>query len=74
MENTIFLQNWTKRTTIATATGTEYTQWEGAQNFCSTSAGRIEIPIKINNPGTYAFRWRMAVGNTEHGLTEHNDT
>ena len=74
MENTNFSQSWTKRTTIAGATGTGYIQWEGAQNFSSTSAGLIEIPIKINTPGTYEFRWRMAVGNTANGLTEHNDT
>jgi Secretion system C-terminal sorting domain len=74
MENTNFSQSWTKRTTIAGATGTGYIQWEGAENFGATSSGRIEIPIKINTAGTYEFRWRMAVGNTEHGLTEHNDT
>lgn len=74
MENTNFSGNWKKKTTIGSATGTGYIQWEGNQSFNNTANGRIEIPIKINTAGTYEFRWRMAVGNTEFGLTEHNDT
>ena len=74
MENTNYSGSWIKKTTIANATGSGYIQWEGSQNFGSAVNGRIEIPIKINNAGTYELRWRMAVGNTEHGLTEHNDT
>lgn len=74
MENTDFSGNWKKRTTIANYTGSGYIQWEGNQYFSNTSNGHIEIPITINNPGTYEFRMRVAIGDLSHGTTEHNDT
>lgn len=49
-----------------------YLYWTGAQSFNALSNASIVYKIKINNPGTYRFAWRMRVGlGTSPG--EHND-
>ncbi len=50
----------------------KYLYWEGPQSFNALSNAQIVYKIKINNPGTYRFAWRMRVGlGTSTG--EHND-
>ena len=49
-----------------------YLHWTGAESFSKLSGAPIVYKIKINNPGTYRFAWRMRVGKgTSKG--EHND-
>ncbi|WP_405290890.1 T9SS type A sorting domain-containing protein [Algibacter sp. Ld11] len=49
-----------------------YLHWTGPQSFNALSNAQIVYNIKINNPGTYRFAWRMRVGlGTSKG--EHND-
>lgn len=49
-----------------------YLHWTGAESFNALSGAPIVYKIKINNPGTYRFAWRMRVGKgTSKG--EHND-
>jgi len=49
-----------------------YLYWSGKESFNSLSGAPIVYKIKINNPGTYRFTWRMRVGKgTSKG--EHND-
>ncbi|WP_194766550.1 T9SS type A sorting domain-containing protein [Tamlana sp. I1] len=51
---------------------TNYLYWTGAESFSNLSNAPIVYKIKINNPGTYRFAWRMRVGmGTSKG--EHND-
>ena len=49
-----------------------YLHWTGAQSFSALSGAPIVYKIKINNPGTYRFAWRMRVGLGE-SKGEHND-
>ena len=49
-----------------------YLHWTGNESFNALSGAPIVYKIKINNPGTYRFAWRMRVGKgTSKG--EHND-
>ena len=49
-----------------------YLHWTGTESFNVLSGAPIVYKIKINNPGTYRFAWRMRVGKgTSKG--EHND-
>ncbi|TXG39514.1 T9SS type A sorting domain-containing protein [Seonamhaeicola maritimus] len=49
-----------------------YIYWTGPESFNALSGAPIVYKIKINNPGTYRFAWRMRVGmGTNTG--EHND-
>jgi hypothetical protein len=51
---------------------TKYIYWSGSESFNALSGAPITYKIKINNPGTYRFAWRMRVGlGTSTG--EHND-
>lgn len=51
---------------------TKYLYWTGSESFGNLSNAPITYKIKINNPGTYRFAWRMRVGKgTSKG--EHND-
>lgn len=63
---------WTAKSTIAGYTGTSYVEWTGGDAFNNPGNGLTEYSIQINNPGTYAFKWRsrIAMGNNN---TEHND-
>ena len=50
----------------------KYLHWTGTESFSALSGAPIVYKIKINNPGTYRFAWRMRVGKgTSKG--EHND-
>ncbi|WP_139956557.1 T9SS type A sorting domain-containing protein [Flavicella sediminum] len=51
---------------------TNYLYWSGSESFNSLSNAPIVYNVKINNPGTYRFAWRMKVG---LGISkgEHND-
>jgi hypothetical protein len=49
-----------------------YLHWTGPESFNALTGAPIVYNIKINNPGTYRFAWRMRVGlGTSKG--EHND-
>jgi hypothetical protein len=50
----------------------KYIYWTGAESFNALSGAPITYKIKINNPGTYRFAWRMSVGNGT-STSEHND-
>ncbi|GAA4950417.1 hypothetical protein GCM10023314_24660 [Algibacter agarivorans] len=59
---------------LETVNGEEitYLHWTGPESFNALSGAPIVYKIKINNPGTYRFAWRMRVGlGTSKG--EHND-
>ena len=66
---------WKIGTETTATTGDEeitYLHWTGAESFNALSGAPIVYKIKINNPGTYRFAWRMRVGKgTRKG--EHND-
>jgi hypothetical protein len=66
---------WKIATETTPETGDEeitYLHWTGAESFSVLSGAPIVYKIKINNPGTYRFAWRMRVGKgTSKG--EHND-
>ena len=51
---------------------TKYLYWTGPESFNSLSNAPITYKIKINNPGTYRFAWRMRVGFGD-SKGEHND-
>lgn len=73
MESGIINDN---RWSIATETfeGEEvtYLHWTGDESFRSLAGAPVIYKIKINNPGTYRFAWRMRVGK-DTNITEHND-
>lgn len=76
MESGIINDNrWQIATETTPETGTEqitYLHWTGSESFSALSGAPIVYKIKINNPGTYRFAWRMRVGKgTSKG--EHND-
>lgn len=54
-------------------TGSGYIYWSGKQSTKEPSGNIIAYTIEINNPGTYRFDWRVAVG-TGNSTSEHNDT
>ncbi|MBP6385644.1 MAG: DUF5060 domain-containing protein, partial [Pseudarcicella sp.] len=66
--------NWVTKDTIPNFTGTGYIQWEGSESFSKATNGVIEIPVKINKPGTYEVRMRVAIADLSLGTKEHNDT
>lgn len=49
-----------------------YIFWDGSEFFNSLTNASITYNIKINNPGTYKFRWRGRIGFGTSG-GEHND-
>ena len=49
-----------------------YIFWNGSEFFNSLPNASITYNIKINNPGTYKFRWRGRIG-TGDSRGEHND-
>ena len=51
---------------------TKYLYWSGSESFNALTGAPITYKIKINNPGTYRFAWRMRVG-TGTSTGEHND-
>ncbi|WP_136480785.1 T9SS type A sorting domain-containing protein [Cognatitamlana onchidii] len=53
-------------------TAITYIYWDGPQSFNALSGAPIVYNIKINNPGTYKFEWRMRVGFGDK-KGEHND-
>ncbi|AWB65660.1 hypothetical protein C2869_04055 [Saccharobesus litoralis] len=76
MESTNYPAGWHLKTGDF-ATGNQYLEWNGGNFFATphtnpTTAGYIDVDIKITNPGTYRFIWRSVIG---HGtnFTEHND-
>lgn len=76
MESGIINDNrWQIATETTPETGSEqitYLHWTGSESFSALSGAPIVYKIKINNPGTYRFAWRMRVGKgTSKG--EHND-
>lgn len=55
------------------STGNGYITWTGSQSFQTPGTGTIQYTVRINNPGTYRFKWRSRVGEG-NSSTEHNDT
>ncbi|WP_396600644.1 T9SS type A sorting domain-containing protein [Algibacter sp. R77976] len=49
-----------------------YIYWDGDESFSALTGAPITYNIKINNPGTYRFRWRGRIGAGTSG-GEHND-
>lgn len=49
-----------------------YIFWDGTESFSRLSGAAITYNIKINNPGTYRFRWRGRIGKGD-SRGEHND-
>ncbi|MEM8524765.1 MAG: T9SS type A sorting domain-containing protein [Bacteroidota bacterium] len=73
MESVELNSSWKMDTTASGFTGKGYIFWEGTQYFSSIPNRKLYYSIKINNPGTYKFSWRMRVGKGTE-TTEHNDT
>ncbi|MFV9551402.1 T9SS type A sorting domain-containing protein [Algibacter sp. PT7-4] len=73
MESGIINDNrWQIDTETVDGEDITYLYWTGEQSFNALSNAPIVYNIKINNPGTYRFAWRMRVGlGTSPG--EHND-
>ncbi|MEM1001621.1 MAG: hypothetical protein AAGH46_03110, partial [Bacteroidota bacterium] len=65
--------DWSLRTDVSGYTGSGYLSWDGNNNYNSPGIGTVTTTIRINNPGTYRFRWRSKVG-TGNNSTEHNDS
>jgi hypothetical protein len=57
----------------AAASGGDFLTWEGSQYFNNPGVSVLVYPVRINNPGTYRFRWRSQTG-LGTDPTEHNDT
>lgn len=73
MESLPVTANWEVSQEIPGYTGSGYIQWTGPQYFNQVGRGPILFNIRINNPGTYVFDWRVAVGLGNDG-TRHNDS
>lgn len=73
MESGIINDNrWQIGTETVSGEGITYLHWTGPESFNALTGAPIVYKIKINNPGTYRFAWRMRVGlGTAPG--EHND-
>ena len=72
-ESLTLTESWTIGDSISGASGGEYIYWTGDQYFGDASNGHIDVNIIINNPGTYAFDWKVAIG-YGNSYTEHNDS
>lgn len=64
---------WRGETLVSGFTGTSYLRWAGNDNFNTPGNGLTDYKIRINNPGTYHFRWHNKI---MHGSepTESNDS
>jgi len=72
-EDLTLVENWKRGDEIDGAFGGQYIFWTGNEYFNNASNGQIHADFIINNPGTYRFDWRVAIGNGDSG-TEHNDS
>lgn len=77
MESGVLNDNrWQTGTAMETVNGEQkelkYIYWSGSESFQGLSGAPITYKIKINNPGTYRFAWRMSVGKGT-STSEHND-
>jgi hypothetical protein len=73
IEEGMIASGWIFRNDIAGHLGSGFFEWQGSDNFGSPGAGIMEYKIKINNPGTYQFKWHSKVGRGTNP-TEHNDS
>ncbi len=73
MERNNLIENWQLKTSGIDFTGTGAIYWDGSQSLQNPGNGVMTYPVKINNPGTYRFEWRVAVGKGNQ-TSEHNDT
>ncbi len=73
MESGVINDNrWKIDTETVNGEEIKYLHWTGDESFNALTGAPIIYKIKINNPGTYRFAWRMRVGKgTNKG--EHND-
>lgn len=73
MESLTMATGWVKKTSPTGFLGDGCYMWDGSDNFSTPGAGIITVKFKINDPGTYHFRWRNKI---MHGTenTESNDT
>ena len=64
---------WSIESGTSGFTGAGYFRWTGGDQFGNPGSGITEYKIKINNPGTYHFRWHSKI---MHGTkaTESNDS
>ncbi|WP_088340990.1 DUF5060 domain-containing protein [Robiginitalea sediminis] len=72
-ENLPLAAGWQTRTAAEGYTGSGYIEWTGGNFFNAPGNGQINVPIKINTPGTYRFEWRSKVGEGTNS-TESNDS
>ncbi len=72
-ENLDLPTGWNVKSTVNDHTGSGYIEWLGGNSFSQPGNGLISVPIQINTPGTYIFKWRTKVGNGTNS-TEHNDS
>lgn len=73
MESVAKAAGWEEDNSMTGYTGDSYYEWNGGDHFSNPGNGVIEYQIKINNPGTYHFRWHNKI---MHGTstTESNDS
>jgi hypothetical protein len=72
LESTDYPAGWHLETG-SFALGNAYLVWQGGDKFSQPGNGLIEIPIQINNPGTYRFDWRTLITEGDNP-TEANDS
>ena len=72
LESESTVSNWFLQTNIAGYSGTGYFYWNGPNYYTAPGNGLLTYTIKIDNPGTYRFRWKsyIAMGTKQ---SEHND-
>lgn len=73
MESGNVTSSWIEETGTANFTGDAYIAWRGSNYFNSPGNGILEYKVKINNPGTYRFRWRNNIG-VGSSTTDNNDS
>ena len=67
--------NWSLQTEASDYKEDGYLQYDGPDNFGSVNSNSLLIyKIKINNPGTYQFRWRTRRGINRTGGDSQNDS
>ncbi len=73
VESVAAASGWTEGSSVSGFTGDSYYEWTGGDRFNNPGNGIQEYEIKINNPGTYHFRWHNKI---MHGsnTTESNDS
>lgn len=73
MESVNHGSGWRGETSVNGFTGNSYIRWAGGNKFSNPESGLTEYKIKINNAGTYHFRWHSKI---MHGTeaTESNDS